>query len=115
MRRKRNVLVADEFIPIWFRFTPDWYSKLKALADQSGVTMDAVIREGVRLYAKTAQAKGTTDGTTDLPDNVVSTSATELAKRRWRKLSPEQRREQARIAAQKRWATKKGTKKGEAG
>ena len=109
MRPKRNVLLAQEFIPIWFRFTPDWYSKLKALADQTGVTMDTVIREGVKMYAKASQArKGTMGSPPELPDSVASSSATELAKRRWRKLTPEQRREQARKAAQKRWAGKKG-------
>jgi len=109
VRSKRNVLVADEFIPIWFRFTPDWYSKLKALADESGVAMDTVIREGVKMYAKASQAKkGMTGSPPELPDSLASSSATELAKRRWRKLSPEQRREQARNAAQKRWAGKKG-------
>jgi hypothetical protein len=113
--RKKNVALADEFIPIWFRFTPDWYRRLKALADESGVTMDTVIREGVKMYTKASRArKGMTSSPPELADNLASTSATELAKRRWRKLSPEERREQARNAAKKRWATKKGNNGGAA-
>jgi hypothetical protein len=111
VRRKDSV---DEFIPVWLRFTPDWYRKVKALADESGLTMDAVIRDALKMYAKASRAKKSAGYKAGKPsDAAASRSATELAKLRWQKISPEQRREQARNAARKRWAGKKG-KNGEA-
>ncbi len=109
MPAKKHSPPPDEFLPIWFKLKPSFYTRLKSIATNTGVTMPEALVAALRQYEQSLKAKPT-NGT---GINGVGTNGHEagspaaLSELRWRNVPAEERQKIARDLAEKRWAKKR--------
>ena len=94
-----------DFVPIWLQLKPAFYFKLKALAEESQLTMVEVLQRALGAFEKELRRKKTSaqDSKKEPEANTPQT----LVEYRWSAVPKEERSRIARELAQKRWAKQK--------
>lgn len=104
---KKSTEDLDSVLPVWLHFKPRWYRRLKAIAEECGVTMAEVVSSGVELYLKEfRKTAGSQDKTSQRPRKARVMTGAELVSHRWRKMTREQKSAVGRRMAEKRWHKK---------
>ena len=90
-----------DLLPIWFSLPLSFFSKLKQLADATGLESTEVLKNALSAYEREIENQVTES--VPRPDS----SPAALSKLRWSRMSPEQRSAFMQKISRRRWGNSK--------